>query len=88
MAEFIIALLELLEAEGRDLRRGIHEISLGLGFIIVGGILLLSGIVFLALALYLYLTRTMPPSTVMMICGLLSLIISGGLIWIASRLMR
>jgi hypothetical protein len=54
----------------------------------VGGVLLLAGIALTIVSFYIYLTGYLPQSTVLMICGISALVISGGLLWIATKIMR
>jgi hypothetical protein len=55
LAELIIALLELLEAEARALRAGSFRLGLSLALLGTAGTLMLVGVGLILRALYLYL---------------------------------
>jgi hypothetical protein len=88
LAELIIALLELLEAEARALRSGSFRLGLSLGLMATAGILGLVGIGLVLRALYLYLAILVGQPTATLITGVVTLLVSGGLVWSARRLSR
>ena len=88
LAELIIALLELLEAEARALRSGSFRLGLSLALLGTAGILMLVGVWLILRALYLYLAIFLSPPTATMITGVVTLLVSGGLVWSARRLSR
>jgi Putative Actinobacterial Holin-X, holin superfamily III len=88
LAELIIALLELLEAEARALRSGALRVGLSLAFLGAAGILMLCGVGLILRALYLYLDIVLSPPTATLITGVVTLLVSGGLVWCARRLSR
>ena len=88
LAELIIALLELLEAEARVLRSGSFRLGLSLALLGTAGILMLVGIWLILRALYLYLAIVLSPPTATLITGVVTLLVSGGLVWSARRLSR
>ena len=88
LAELIIALLELLEAEARALRSGAFRLGLSLVFLGTAGTLMLVGVGLLLRALYLYLAILLSPPTATLILGVVTLLVSGGLVWSAKRLIH
>jgi hypothetical protein len=88
LAELIIALLELLEAEARVLRSGAFRLGLSLALLATAGILTLSAIALILRALYLYLVIILSPPTATLITGVVTLPVAGGLVWTARRLSR
>jgi len=88
LAELIIALLELLEAEARALRAGSFRLGLSLALLGTAGILMLVGVGLILRALYLYLAIFLSPPTATLITGVVTLLVSGGLVWSARRLSR
>jgi hypothetical protein len=88
LAELIIALLELLEAEARALRSGALRFALSLALLGTAGTLILVGVGLLLRALYLYLAISLSAPTATLITGVATLLVSGGLVWSARRLNR
>jgi hypothetical protein len=88
LAELLIALLELLEAEARALRSGAFRLGLSLALLVTAGILTLSAVALILRALYLYLAIILSPPTATLITGVVTLLVAGGLVWIARRLSR
>jgi hypothetical protein len=88
LAELIIALLELLEAEARALRSGSFRLGLSLALLGTAGTLTLGGVGLILWALYLYLAILLNPPTATLITGVVTLLVSGGLVWSARRLSR
>jgi hypothetical protein len=88
LAELIIALLELLEAEARALRAGSFHLALSLALLVTAGTLMLVGVGLILRAFYLYLAISMSPPTATLITGVVTLLVSGGLVWCARRLSR
>jgi hypothetical protein len=88
LAELIIALLELLEAEARALRSGSFRLGLSLALLGTAGTLTLVGLGLLLWALYLYLVIFLSQPTASLITGVVTLLLSGGLVWSARRLSR
>ena len=88
LAELIIALLELLEAEARALRSGSFRLGLSLALLGTAGTLMFVGVVLILRALYLYLVIFLSPATATLITGVVTLLVSGGLVWSARRLSR
>ena len=88
LTELIIALLELLEAEARALRSGSFRLGLSLALLGTAGTLMLVGVALILRALYLYLAIFLSPPTATLITGMVTLLVSGGLVWSARRLSR
>ena len=88
LAELVFALLELLEAEARALRSGSFRLGLGLMLLGTAGILMLLGIGLILWALYLHLAFLLSSPTAPLITGVVTLLVSGGLVWSARRLSR
>ena len=88
LAELIIALLELLEAEARALRSGSFRLGLSLALLGTAGILMLVGVWLILRALYLYLAIFLSPPKATLITGVVTLLVSGGLVWSVRRLSR
>jgi hypothetical protein len=88
LAELIIALLELLEAEARALRSGSFRLGLSLALLGTAGGLMVVGVGLILRALYLYLDIFLSPPTATLITGVVTLLVSGGLLWSARRLSR
>ena len=88
LAELIIALLELLEAEARALRSGSFRLGLSLALLGTAGTLMVVGVGLILRALYLYLAIFLSPPTAILITGMVTLLVSGGLVWSARRLSR
>jgi hypothetical protein len=88
LTELIIALLELLEAEARALRSGSFRLGLSLALLGTAGALMLVGVGLILWALYLYLVIFLSPPTATLITGIITLLVSGGLVWSARQLNR
>jgi hypothetical protein len=88
LADLTIALLELLEAEARALRAGSFRLGLSLALLGAAGVLGLSGIGLILRAVYLYFALVLSPPTATLMTGIVTLLVSGGLIWSARRLSR
>ena len=88
LAELAIALLELLEAEGRALRRSLMRTGAGLGLIVTAVILAVTGFGLCLWSGYLYLGTVLEPPLAALATGGLTLGLSAILLWIAARLGR
>lgn len=88
LADFIIALVELLEAEGRALRRGVvrlaQALALGVGALVMAA----GGAALLLWAFYQWMTAEVGYPANAAATGVVTLIAAGGMAWIASRLYR
>ena len=88
LAEIIIALLELLEVEAGALRSGSIRLGLSLALLGIAGALALGGVGMILWALYLYLAIFVGLPTAMLITGVVTLVVAGGMAWSARRLSR
>jgi hypothetical protein len=88
VADLVIALIELLEAEGRALRRAMLDTGVGLGLIVVASLFALAGLGLCFWSAYLYLVTLLGQPLAALATGVLTLCLSGGLRWAASRLNR
>jgi hypothetical protein len=88
LADLLIALLELLEAEARAFRSGLFRLSLSLVLLGAAGTLILVGVGLVLRSLYLYLAILLSPPTATLLTGIVTLLVSGGLVWGARRLSR
>lgn len=88
LADLIISVLELLEAEGRALRASVMRVGVGLGLIATSVMLALAGAGFCLWSAYLYLDAMLGPPRGALATGALTLLVSGGVLWAALRLNR
>ena len=84
----MIALADLLEAEGRALRHSVVRTAVAVAC--VGALFVLAwvGLGFLAWAGYEYLLVRSGPITARLVCGLVILFFAGALAWQTKRLIR
>lgn len=85
LSDFLIALLELLEAEARSARKGIVELSISLLLVGLAGALLLGAIGFLIWALFLLIDPHLPRAASAVICAVVVLLFAGALLFSAKR---
>jgi hypothetical protein len=83
--EYVIAFLELLEAEGRSAGRGTIIIATKLALLVGGGIVLTVALVVLGWSLFLALESVWGRAWAAFACALLLLLLGGGLMWFANR---
>lgn len=88
MADVVIALVDLIEAEGVVLRRATARLGYGLALTLLAALALGVGAGLCLWAIYLYLLSALDPATARLLTGLLTLLIGGGLVWVARRLSR
>jgi hypothetical protein len=88
MSEFVIALLELLEAEGRAFRRAFLNASFGVAFLAVATLLVIAGLSFLMASGYWALAAFFSASISALIMGSTILIIAAALGFAAYRALR
>jgi hypothetical protein len=77
---------DLLEAEGRALRRSVFRSGAGLALLVGATVLGLVGIGFCLFGAYLALGKLFGPVTGALLTGLLSLLLTLVVAWIATRL--
>lgn len=88
MPEFVIALLELLEAEGRALKQAVRRVSFGLVFLLTALALILTALGFLLAAGYFAIAAALGSALAALIMGGASLLLAATLGFIAYRAMR
>jgi hypothetical protein len=88
LADLSIALVELLEAEGRALERGLVRVTASSGLAISAAVLGLAGLGLCLWGVYLYLATVLAAPLAALATGLLTLTVSGGLLWTALRVGR
>lgn len=69
LSDYLISLLDLLEAEGRSAKRNAYQLATAVAVFALGTLLLAGATGFLVAALYLGLTRVLDPAWVALICG-------------------
>ncbi|HUM98910.1 MAG: hypothetical protein B7X12_01620 [Halothiobacillus sp. 20-53-49] len=88
MSEFVIALLELLEAEGRAFRRAFRRASFGVAFLCIATLFVIAGFGFLMASGYWALAAFLSASLAALIMGSLILLIAAALGIAAYRALR
>lgn len=88
MSDFIIALADLFEAEGRVLRRATVRTVAATGLISGALILALGGVLLCLWAGYRYLETLVSPMLAALLLGLSLLVVAGVLAWLAKRMVR
>jgi len=88
LADLTIALVELAEAEGRALRRGVVRAGASVGLIALACSFALGGLGLCLWSAHLYLATLLSPPQAALVTGLLTLVVAGGLLWTALRTNR
>ena len=88
MTEYIIALTELLEAEGRLLRRNAMRTGAGMAILLLAALLAFVGLGFCLWAAFQGLVVQVGPVNAALVVGVLILFFAGLMTWIAIRLVR
>lgn len=88
LAELLIALCELIEAEGRALRRSLIRTGAGLGLLVISAVFGLTGLGLCLWSAYLYLDTQLAAPLAALATGALTLLLAAGVLWIALRLGR
>lgn len=83
LSDFIIAFLDLMEAEGKSLRYNIGRLGIGLGFIAVAMALLLAAIGVSLWGLYYFIASKIGVELAALTVSLLLLVISFLFLWLA-----
>jgi hypothetical protein len=86
MAEFVIALADLFEAEARAVRFSIARLVGAIALILGAAVLALAGFALWLWSLYLFATRYLPPDAAALATGLVTFLAAGIMVWIAKRL--
>lgn len=84
----MIALLELVEAEGRDLRQATMKTGQALVLLLVATFFLVAGAGLVVWALYQYLLTLTTPAAAAALVGLLAMVSGGGLLWLSRKRSR
>ncbi len=74
--DIITALLHVLEAEGRMLRRSVMRLGWALAFMVVASLLALAAAGFFLLALYQYFAAQMSPVVASLVVSFLALVLA------------
>lgn len=78
LADILLSLLDLMEAEGRALRQGIVKAAVSLALILVAAVLLLGALTWLTWSMFLGLAATALGSAVAaLLTGLATLVLAG-----------
>lgn len=77
---------DLVEAEGRALRKSVLQTGAGLAFMLAGVVLLLLGVAFCLWGLYTWIAASVGSAAAAALIGAIALVIGGGLVWFAIRL--
>jgi predicted phage tail protein len=85
LAELLISAVELVELEGRSLRRKAQGLVQSLVFMLAAGALLIAGSVWLTWALYTALATALSPALAGLIIGGVSIVIAGVFLWLGRR---
>lgn len=88
LADIVIALAELAEAEGELLRRRVIQLIYGTGLIGLSLAIILTGLGFLILAFYQSMLALGGPVTAALITGVTALLLGGLLQWLNHLNMR
>jgi predicted tellurium resistance membrane protein TerC len=88
VAELIVALMDLLEAEARELRNRVLRLGMGLALIVAAGGVFLIALAVLLWAFYWYLLLVMRPGEALLLTGTVALALTGVLFWLASKMIR
>lgn len=83
--EYVLALLSLLEAEGRSARRNIVATGTKLAIVVGGALLLTAAFALFGWSLYLVLVPVWGQAGAALAYGALLLVLGGGLLWYANK---
>jgi len=86
LAKLFVATFDLVEAEGRSLKRSVIRLCLALGIGLIGLVVAIFGLVFLLMGIYRLLAAQIGPGWAGVVFGLGAIGVAGGLLWWA-RLM-
>jgi hypothetical protein len=84
--EFFVALVDLLEAEGRSLRHATVRLGVSLVLFAAAGLIGAVGLCLCLWGLYQYLALSYGGVTAAVSIGVVSLLLAGGILWIAQRI--
>ena len=83
ISDFVIGFLDLLEAEGRTLRKATVQIGWGLAFILVAALLAAAALGMLLWGVYQYLAAWLNPAAAALLLSLATLVLAGIFAWLA-----
>ena len=88
LARAVVSFFELVEAEGRELKRSIFKLSVSVTLVAIAGSLVVMGVGFVAAAVFLLifqLTGFNHPVTAALLTGLFIFALGGGSLWLAMK---
>ncbi len=88
ITEYIFALCDLLEAQGHALRQAVRRTALGMVVLLLGALLLGTGVGFIIAAIYLILAAVLMPWAGALITGGIVLVLGGLVAWIGLHIAR
>lgn len=88
LAELVIAALELVEAEARDLKHGAFRLALAVSLLAVATLLAAGGVTLIAIGVFVFLQNRTSTVTAAIICGLALLAGAGAIAWQAQRMTK
>jgi hypothetical protein len=88
LTDIIIALTDLAEAEGRELKRAVFRTGWGLAFMLVMGLLVAAGLGMCLWAGYQYLVTQVGTIEAALLAGGSALLVAGVFAWLAIRFSR
>jgi len=88
LARLVISFLELMEAEARALAAGLLDLKIASILAWVAGFLLLAGFSLTVAALYVFARRGFSAPAALLLTGVMTLAVSGGLLWSARKIVR
>lgn len=88
LAELLITLLDLFEAEGRSLRRSVVRLTISMMVVAIAGLVLLGAIGFILAGVYLYFESLFGAAPAAFLAGAASLVVAGITVWGAKRSAR
>lgn len=88
VTEYFLALLDVLEAEGRSAKRNVMSLAMAIGIFTLGILLFAGAAGFLVTALYLGLSAALSPAWAALVSGAALVAMGGITVWIARTVAR
>ncbi len=85
VSELLVKTANLAEAEGRELRRAVGRIGIGLSFSLVAALLLLAGSSMVLVAMWLGMNSSIGPTWSSAITGMVAVVLGLGALKLAER---
>lgn len=85
LAELLISAVELVELEGRSLKRKAQGLMQSLVMMMAAGAMLIAASVWLTWALFTALATAFSPALAGLIIGVTSLLLAGGFLWLSRK---